>query len=231
MSLEDLTGSTKYIDSLNEEWPAGIDYPDAGDDHIRGIKNVLKNTFPNIGGPVTLTEDDLNAGSVPVGSRMLFWQAAAPVGWSRVAGFTDTRCLRVVPTDAAGGTYGGVDDPVVNYKVANHKHVINISSGVESATHQHSVDATYTNNADIGGLYQANLFVQGSGAPYTFAVLTNTGVPVDLDHSHGTYASYTNTESAQHYHSVSGETVLPLSGAANWSPRYLDIIVCEKDAY
>ena len=47
MALEDLTG-TKYIDDLVATNPAAGDNVSEGDDHIRGIKNVLKTTFPNI---------------------------------------------------------------------------------------------------------------------------------------------------------------------------------------
>ena len=49
MALEDLTG-TKYIDDLVATNPAAGDNVSEGDDHIRGIKNVLKTTFPNIDG-------------------------------------------------------------------------------------------------------------------------------------------------------------------------------------
>lgn len=231
MPLEDLTGATKYIDSLNEEWPSGLDYPDAGDDHIRGIKNVLKNTFPNIGGPVTLTEDDLNAGAVPVGSRMLFWQAAAPVGWSRVPGFTVTYGLRVVTSSTAGGTYGGSDDPILNSKVAYHQHSVSIISAAQSQGHQHYYAPALTDSANPGGLYQANLFVPGSGAQYSFAVLNNTGTPLSLGHAHGVFGAYTEGITAEHQHPVNGNTGGPSPSAANWAPRYLDVIVCEKDAY
>lgn len=60
MSLEDLTGS-KYINSLVVTNPDGATDPKSqGDDHIRGIKNTVKNTFPSITGPVTATQDELN---------------------------------------------------------------------------------------------------------------------------------------------------------------------------
>ena len=59
MALEDLTGS-KYIDSLVATNPATGDNVSEGDDHIRGIKNVLKNTFPNVNGAVSKTDEDLN---------------------------------------------------------------------------------------------------------------------------------------------------------------------------
>ncbi len=48
MPLEDLTGPGKYIGDLVREWPLGIDPFAEGDDHLRGIKNVLRNSFPTI---------------------------------------------------------------------------------------------------------------------------------------------------------------------------------------
>ena len=59
MALEDLTG-TKYIDDLNSSNPAAGDNVSQGDDHIRGIKNVLKTTFPSIDGAITATDTELN---------------------------------------------------------------------------------------------------------------------------------------------------------------------------
>ena len=58
MALEDLTG-TKYIDDLVATNPTATD--DAqGDDHIRGIKNVIKVTLPNVTGAITPTHTELN---------------------------------------------------------------------------------------------------------------------------------------------------------------------------
>ena len=51
MPLEDLIGNNKFIGDLVKEWPLGIDPQAEGDDHIRGVKNVLINTFGEYGGP------------------------------------------------------------------------------------------------------------------------------------------------------------------------------------
>jgi len=59
MALEDLTG-TKYLDDLVATNPAAGDDVSEGDDHIRGIKNVLKLTFPNIDAAVNATPTELN---------------------------------------------------------------------------------------------------------------------------------------------------------------------------
>ena len=59
MALEDLTG-TKYLDDLVATNPAAGDNVSEGDDHIRGIKNVLKLSFPGIDGAVNATDTELN---------------------------------------------------------------------------------------------------------------------------------------------------------------------------
>lgn len=57
MALEVAT----YINNLNPANPVGSDPLAQADDHLRLIKTTLKNTFPNIDGPVTLTDDQINA--------------------------------------------------------------------------------------------------------------------------------------------------------------------------
>jgi hypothetical protein len=52
---------TPWVNGLNPGAPVGSDPIAYGDDHIRLIKETLVNTFPEIGGKVTLSHDDLNA--------------------------------------------------------------------------------------------------------------------------------------------------------------------------
>lgn len=61
MALEDLLGASRYLNHLIRTNPDGdTDKVLQGDDHIRGLKNVLLNTFPNITGPITKTHTQLN---------------------------------------------------------------------------------------------------------------------------------------------------------------------------
>jgi hypothetical protein len=53
--------SGTYISDLIATNPAGTDQRYTTDDHIRLIKAVLKNTFPNLNGPVQMTPDLLNS--------------------------------------------------------------------------------------------------------------------------------------------------------------------------
>ena len=59
MALEDLVGPDKTIPALESENPAGADKVYQGAAHIRGIKNVILNQFPQIAQPVTATADIL----------------------------------------------------------------------------------------------------------------------------------------------------------------------------
>lgn len=57
MGLE--TGT--YLDALVPTNPASTDGLAQADDHIRLIKSTIKNTFPNLTGPVTATQANLNS--------------------------------------------------------------------------------------------------------------------------------------------------------------------------
>ncbi len=50
-----------YIDDLDSSLPGTTDPLAQADDHLRNIKSVLKQTFPNINGPVTSTQAELDA--------------------------------------------------------------------------------------------------------------------------------------------------------------------------
>lgn len=56
MPIDDAT----YISDLQPDWPQGDDPETDGDDHIRMMKKVIKNTFPNIDGAVIGTPAQLN---------------------------------------------------------------------------------------------------------------------------------------------------------------------------
>lgn len=57
MPLETAT----YISDLNASNPPGTDGLAQADEHLRLIKSTIKATFPNINGPVTKTDEELNS--------------------------------------------------------------------------------------------------------------------------------------------------------------------------
>jgi|PlaIllAssembly_1097288.scaffolds.fasta_scaffold29755_2 microcystin-dependent protein len=232
MPLEDLVGA-KYIDDLNENWPLGSDYPDAGDDHIRGIKNVLKRTFPYVTGPVNMTQDQLNGGSIPVGTRMVFYQAAAPTGWARVPDINTTRMLRVVAATSAGGNVGGSDDPVLMNKVPAHTHAVSGATGSSTAAHTHTAtvtiasggahqhDINYRNGTEDGDSNTCYADLKGCQGFDSIAKTVSSG-----EHTH-TGTVTVQDSSAAHTHTLAVNCAENAS-SANWVPRYADVIICEK---
>lgn len=89
--------SASYINQLNTSYPASTDGVQEGDDHIRLVKSVLKATFPNITGPVTVSQNELNK-TVPIGVITMWYGAIAeiPSGWALCNGQT------VQKSDASG---------------------------------------------------------------------------------------------------------------------------------
>ena len=92
MSLESAT----TINQLDPSNPAGPDKLSSGDDHIRLIKQALKNTFPNITGPMLLTQAELAAlvaSATPVGVMSLWYGSTAtvPLGYAICDGRTVAR--------------------------------------------------------------------------------------------------------------------------------------------
>ena len=56
MAVESVT----YINDLEPDNPKGSDRISQGDDHIRNIKKSIKQTFPNIDGEVSATDEEIN---------------------------------------------------------------------------------------------------------------------------------------------------------------------------
>jgi len=148
MSLE----TTTTIAGLSSSNPASGDSQQQGDDHLRLIKTVLKNIFPGSGGtgfsiPITATEAELNYvngvtsaiqtqlndAKFTAGTVMLFGQATAPTGWTKLTTHND-KMIRVV-SGGTGGTAGGTDSPILMNKVPSHTH--DFTSDVESRSHTH----------------------------------------------------------------------------------------------
>jgi len=103
MALEDLTGNNVFIGNLNKSWPEDTDYLDQADDHVRGIKNVLQNTFPNFGAALTSTPEQVDAvakAGLPKRSRQVFATPGAAT-WTKPAG------IRYVVIRMVGGGGGG----------------------------------------------------------------------------------------------------------------------------
>lgn len=52
--------TAQFIDTLQPDWPLGTDPESGGDDHLRMIKQVLKNQFPNLNAAITGEPTQIN---------------------------------------------------------------------------------------------------------------------------------------------------------------------------
>lgn len=204
MALESAT----YINNLNASNPASSDSLKEADDHIRLIKQVIKNTFPNITGAVTATEGSLNS-PFPVGG-IIMWSgsiASIPTGWTLCNGTAVPRSDgsgTITPPDlrnrfvvGAGDTYavaatGGANTVTLSAsEIPAHNHSLSLSGSIGAAgAHSHSVNDpghshSYTWKTTYGGDNSGGDSNQiNNGTFYTGASATGISINGVGDHSH-----------------------------------------------
>ena len=156
--------SAVFIDGLVPSNPTGSDLKSLGDDHLRLIKQVIKNTFPNIKSAVTLTAEGLNTLAntdlyVKTG-MIIMWTGTLetiPAGWKLCNGAGSISNGQAVPNlvdrfpIGAGLSYtvlatGGSSThvPTGNVTVAGH-------ALTEAQMPAHSHHTGYSSNATAGG--------------------------------------------------------------------------------
>jgi len=126
----------------------------------------------------------------PTGTKMAFFQAAAPLGWTQDVANNDA-LLRVV--SAAGGGTGGTGSIAtgVVMPVITDAHILTIA---EIPSHTHGIISSIpggdfpAGNQPAGACVAQNSLATGGGGGHTHAIT-----------------------------------------AANWLPKYIDMIICTKD--
>jgi hypothetical protein len=224
MGLEsNIEGDGNFIDHLNPLYPESSDYPSEGDDHIRGIKKILQNTFPNFSSQITRSGADVQNSAIPAGAVCVFYQSAVPAGWERVQGLSngDGWMLRVVQTATTAGGAAGTHSPILNNVVPSHTHTYSTttgymnqnwahghtgSSGEDDRAHEHLVQGNTGHDSpdhahDIPGFatIQGNGKLQSGGSWGTPTGSNTYGA--SARHAH--YISFwTSGRNTGHYHAV-----------------------------
>lgn len=146
---------------------------------------------------------------IPVGTVKLFFQAAAPTGWTKLTSQND-KALRVVSGSGggSGGTYAvssGLD--------LSHTHTVNAHTHAQP-DHQHNIDANNISALAVGtgqGVFDLST---------TISVLSTSGAahnwPVSQTAIDGTVASGSASPTTD---SQLGTVIL----------KYIDLIACSKD--
>lgn len=168
MALENVS----YIGSLNASNPTSTDTVSQADDHIRLIKQVLLNTFPNLTGAVTKNQAEMN-NPIPKGVISMWYGAIdnIPSGWSLCDGTNETPNLIDRFIVGAGSTYvvGTTGGAVITGAEGGHTHSL-----VSAGEHDH------------GGI---------TGAVGTFSTGTAGVALSDQNHTHTISSSGTHTHS------------------------------------
>jgi hypothetical protein len=165
------------------------------------------------------------------GTRLSFAQASAPTGWAQdTTDNANNRMLRVV--SSTGNGIGGSASPILNNTVPSHTH--GFSTGGQSNNHVHGW-GNYTGGVTENHYHIQNVTANEGSGPYPRADYNSDGSYSGYDQGVGTsyisnnHAHYVSGDtggySADHSHSGTTDNG---SSQTNWSPRYIDMIICAK---
>jgi microcystin-dependent protein len=171
--------------------------------------------------------------ALPTGTKMLFQQTAAPVGWTKDTA-NDNKALRVVSGTA--GTGGSIafttafgsqnvgDTTLTTAQIPVHNHSFSGSTGAVDLSHAHGVnDPSHAHNfvhlPMNGTSIGSGSFATGTGGSYNTANAV-TGITIQNalgSHSHSVSGSIGNAGSGNsHTHTL------------DLAVQYVDLIICTK---
>ena len=180
--------SGRYIEDLVVSNPLGTDGKAQGDNHLRLIKQVLKNQFPSLGAEaVTGTAEELNkavAGRNPEGviSMWAGTTAQVPTGWQLCNGIGTTNNLNIaVPNLTGKFIVGSITDTGGTYSIGDTGGSVDITGSTASHTltvaeiPAHTHDSRYSNTTPEHIDSFGNTEVGGWGTTRTFPTSSTGG--------------------------------------------------------
>lgn len=159
------------------------------------------------------TWDDIAGGiGIVSGTKMLFYQAAAPTGWTAVA--VNDKFLRVVSAGGTGGTTGGSGLAPSSTITLAHTHTV--------ASHTHSVPQIPLDYATATSNYAA------LGSPNTIRSDDSDGATMN-DYVAGASNLHRELKNQTKTGTSGGATPATDSQLSNVAFQYADVIVATKD--
>ena len=230
----EVTGATALTIADNVVDEANLKISNAGTNGY-----FLQKQSGNTGG-LTWAEVPEGEDFIPNGSVMVFFQANAPTGWTKVTSQND-KTLRVV-SGTGGGTGGdwamSAGETTSSHgghvhAGAAHTHSHNLAAGAHTlstsqlASHNHQMSNVVHNSVNPGPFSPGGTAFVRMGFnrlnPANGAVVSSQSTGGGSSHSHSTSGSISsggdgNTSSAgSHTHTIA-------------APQYIDVIICSKDA-
>jgi hypothetical protein len=164
----------------------------------------------------------IGGGSIPSGSKMLFYMAAAPVGWTQDTTHND-KSLRVV-SGAGGGSGGSNNFSTVQAQTTVGGHTLTVGETAAGITSNNTVNIT----VNPGSTANFVPFSDGGWSQTTVSPASTNVVPIS---SAGRPVGSTTA--------LSGNNAIPVtsnntSGSAHNHPitmdvKYVDMIIASKD--
>jgi hypothetical protein len=187
--------------------------------------NIVAHKFPNVTTNVTLTSAQMNdAVYLPSGTKMVFFENAAPVGWTLNTDHND-KALRVV--DNTVGNIGGGSGGTTGFSSAHtHSHTGSGGSHMLTQAQMPSHRHVSLRGGNTGSTASGWTTVNSSLGPNGFGGGTDDD---DWGSSYTTYIGGNSSNGAQSKGSTSSHSHSVTVVSASISPKYIDVIVCEKD--
>ena len=203
------------------------------DAHISGMAaSKLTGALPAISG-ANLTGVD----PFPSGTVMVFYQTAAPTGWTKSTSHND-KALRVVSGNGGGngGTHDLTSPPSLAHthtgaahvhSIGAHSHGNNLSAAAHTLSMAQMPQHRHGAQSRTGG---SSPIAFGSGVGYVNRNIPESGMSYkgsSSSHSHSMSGSVSNS-SAYNSSSAGGDATSSTTPTA-FAPKYIDVIICAKD--
>jgi len=232
--LPDASTSQQGVSQLYNTYP-----PTSTSDSTAVVPNVVRQLYNE------------TIGVIPEDTTMLFYQSNAPTGWTQDTTSVNNRALRVTSSEGgnSSGNMGFTEAFAASRNVPLEEHTHEANAANNTQNHSHTGETS-----EHGG-HKHNITDPGHSHKYKDTqaeteeegenentVLNNeeekertteeskTGISINKGGAH-THNVTTGTQSANHNHTIEVENSGQSGASMNFQVRYLDVIICTKDAY
>lgn len=167
---------------------------------------------------------------IPSGTKMVFYQASAPTGWTAVA--VNDKFLRVVTSGGTGGTTGGSGLTPSSSVTLAHSHTVNSHTHTmgnhthSTPTHQHILD--YSTNAAYAGAGGSPVISTDSNGSFILGSRSGGGTSM-REHKNTTQTDGSGTSGTPSTNTSDGTAPGTDSQLSNTAFVYADVCVGTKD--
>jgi len=180
--------------------------------------------------------DAIGGAGVPSGTVMVFYQAAAPTGWTKSTSNND-KALRVVSGNGGGtgGTHALSSPPSLAHthtsaahvhSVGAHSHGNNLSAAAHTLSTSQMPIHTHAQNQGVASPWSNSASANNGAYNHPNTTKATGGTGGGGSHSHGMSGGVSNSSA---YNSGASTVVTDSTTPTAFAPKYIDVIICAKD--